>query len=116
MRAPQVVRTELVAPLVARALAEQRAAHPRPGGAPADGAFPAALGAVAGAVEAGAGPLLEATLAPQSGLHAFNLLANAVLAEVDEAVAAALPGPRPPAPPPQRRRAPFQMLTLVLSG
>ena len=51
---------------------------------------------MAEAVEAGVGPLLEATLAPQSGLHAFNLLGNAVLAEVDAAVAAALPGARAP--------------------
>ena len=51
---------------------------------------------MAEAVEAGVGPLLEATLAPQSGLHAFNLLGNAVLAEVDEAVAAALPGAESP--------------------
>lgn len=58
--------------------------------------MPQVLAAVAGAVEAGAGPLVAATLAPQSGLHAFNLLANAVLAEVDEAVAAALPGSKVP--------------------
>jgi len=50
---------------------------------------------VGDAVEAAAGPLLEATLAPQSGLHAFSLLAEAVLAEVDAALAAALPGARP---------------------
>ena len=37
----QVVRAELVAPLVARALAEQKAAHPRAGGAGADASFPA---------------------------------------------------------------------------
>ncbi len=59
------------------------------------------------AVEAAAGPLLEATLAPQSGLHAFSLLAEAVLAEVDAALAAALPGarPRPPAARPRARTA-----------
>ncbi|KAK9821420.1 hypothetical protein WJX81_002272 [Elliptochloris bilobata] len=97
--AEQVVRAELVAPLVAHALAEQKAARPRAGGASADGSFPAVLAAVADAVEAGAGPLLEAALAPQSGLHAFNLLANAVLAEIDEAVAAALPGAYSPGVP-----------------
>jgi len=36
--APQVVRAELVAPAVARALAEQRGGQPRAG---ADGGFPA---------------------------------------------------------------------------
>lgn len=37
----QVVRAELVAPLVARVLAEQKASHPRAGAASADGSFPA---------------------------------------------------------------------------
>ena len=36
--------------------------------------------------------LLEATLAPRSGLAAFNILGNAILAEVDEALADSLPG------------------------
>ena len=39
--------------------------------------------------------LLEATLAPRSGLAAFNILGNAILAEIDEALADALPGNTP---------------------
>lgn len=38
------------------------------------------------------GALLEAMLAPRSGLGAFSLLGNSVLAEIDEALADALPG------------------------
>ena len=50
------------------------------------------LAAILDALDAEAGPLLDGVLAPQSGLHAFNLLANAVVAEVDAALAAGLPG------------------------
>lgn len=50
------------------------------------------LEAVSEGVQAEAGALLRAVLAPQSGLHAFNLLANCVVAELDEALARSIPG------------------------
>lgn len=36
--------------------------------------------------------LIEQVLAPQSGLQAFNLLANSILAEIDQQLAQNLPG------------------------
>lgn len=51
------------------------------------------LEAVAAGIKREVAPLLEAVLAPQSGLHAFNFLANSVLACVDSGIADAMPGP-----------------------
>ena len=44
------------------------------------------------AVDERCGGLLAGVLAPQSGLHSFNLLANSVVAEVDDALARSRPG------------------------
>ena len=44
------------------------------------------------ACQTSCGPLLEATLTPQSGLTGYSLLGNAILAEIDEALAEGLPG------------------------
>ena len=68
-----------------------------------------ALAAVAAAVEGQLGELLAAVAAPSSGLHAFDFLGACLLPEVDEAVAASLPGacrlpPPPPSPSPALRR------------
>ena len=40
------------------------------------------------------GGLLAGVLAPQSGLHSFNLLSNSVVAEVDDALSTSRPGAR----------------------
>ena len=50
------------------------------------------LGSVSEAVQAECGALLRTVLAPQSGLHGFNLLANCVVAELDEALSRSMPG------------------------
>lgn len=53
------------------------------------------LASISEAVESECGALLRAVLTPQSGLHGFNLLANSVLAEVDDALLRAMPGAVP---------------------
>ena len=53
------------------------------------------LASVSAAVEGECGVLLKAVLAPHSGLHGFNLLANSVLAEVDDALLRCMPGDPP---------------------
>ena len=53
------------------------------------------LDRLAGAVEAEVGPILEEGFADQAGAAAFNFLGASVLAEVDGALAAALPGGTP---------------------
>ena len=50
---------------------------------------------VTAAVDERCGGLLAGVLAPQSGLHSFNLLANSVVAEVDDALARSRPGADP---------------------
>lgn len=39
--------------------------------------------------------LLEATMAPQSGLQSFNFLGNSILAAVDQQVSSSMPGSAP---------------------
>ncbi len=47
---------------------------------------------ITAAVDERCGGLLAGVLAPQSGLHSFNLLSNSVLAEVDDALSTSRQG------------------------
>lgn len=50
------------------------------------------LGTVLARVQNRCGALLEATMAPQSGLQGFDFLGNSILAAIDQQVANSLPG------------------------
>lgn len=89
--AEQVVRQTLVAPAVQAALATAAAGRAPGAAAGADG-LAAVLPPMLATILDRCGALLEAMLAPRSGLGAFSLLGNSVLAEIDEALADALPG------------------------
>jgi hypothetical protein len=52
----------------------------------------ALLGAILAAVRTQLGPVLDASLTPGSALRSIDLLSNAVLEEVQGALAAAMPG------------------------
>lgn len=54
------------------------------------------LDALLGQLEEQCGWLLEATMAPQSGLHAFDFLGSSILAAVDEQVFSRMAGEPPP--------------------
>ncbi len=57
--------------------------------------LPALLSSLLVGVRQRLGPLLDATLAPGSALRSIDLLSNAVLDEVQAALAAAMPGEGP---------------------
>eukprot|EP00200_Dunaliella_tertiolecta_P002070 CAMPEP_0202343412 /NCGR_PEP_ID=MMETSP1126-20121109/3543_1 /ASSEMBLY_ACC=CAM_ASM_000457 /TAXON_ID=3047 /ORGANISM="Dunaliella tertiolecta, Strain CCMP1320" /LENGTH=1109 /DNA_ID=CAMNT_0048934475 /DNA_START=46 /DNA_END=3376 /DNA_ORIENTATION=- len=80
--AEEALRTVVVAPIVASHLT----AH--------------LFNSILESVLARAGPLLSASLAPQSPLRSFDFLSNSVLAEVNESVSAAIPGAFSPGVPP----------------
>ncbi|KAK9787882.1 hypothetical protein WJX73_008548 [Symbiochloris irregularis] len=88
--AEQVVRQVLVGPAVQEALQKAAASRP-PGAAAGSEGLAAVLPPVLEAVLDRCKTILQATLAPRSGLSAFNVLGNSILAEMDEAVADALP-------------------------
>ena len=87
----QVVRQALVRPAVQSVLAAAEAARP-PGGVSGAEELGPLLQGLLQACRASCRQLLEATLAPHSGLTGYELLGNAILAEVDEALAEGLPG------------------------
>lgn len=58
-----------------------------PAGGSADDGFSKLLQRIASSVEASCSKLLHAVAQPSSGLHALNLLGNAILAEVLHSVA-----------------------------
>ncbi|KAK9806115.1 hypothetical protein WJX72_002159 [[Myrmecia] bisecta] len=88
--AEQVVRRCMVSPFVHQLLAEHKQGNPRAGSG-AD-SLAQVLQPIAAEVRSRCGELLDTTMSPQSGLLAFNFLGNAILAEVDEALADSLPG------------------------
>ncbi|KAF5839432.1 hypothetical protein DUNSADRAFT_834 [Dunaliella salina] len=97
------LRTVVVAPIVASHLAAHKAAGPVRGGASiasGEGTLAHLFTSILESVLARAGPLLSASLAPQSPLRGFDFLSNSVLAEVNESVSAALPGAFSPGVPP----------------
>ena len=78
-------------PAVARVLDSAEAAR-APAAAPGGEDLAALLDKLLQACQGACGPLLDATLAPQSGLTGFGLLGNSILAEIDSALADRLPG------------------------
>ncbi|GIL88600.1 hypothetical protein Vretimale_19142 [Volvox reticuliferus] len=105
--AEAVVRSVVVAPLVERQVGEHKArghsSVPVGGagsGAASGNALSALLGSILAAIRAQLGPLLDASLAPGSALRSIDLLSNAVLDEVQGALAAAMPGVFSPGVPP----------------
>eukprot|EP00884_Botryococcus_braunii_P005660 jgi/Botrbrau1/15095/Bobra.0255s0008.1 len=87
--AEQVVKEAVVKPIVDGVLAAHRQ---RSRAGPVAEPLSPVLEEIAAGIRREVGPLLEAVLAPQSGLHAFNFLANSLLLYVDSALADALPG------------------------
>ncbi|GLC45905.1 hypothetical protein PLESTF_000710900 [Pleodorina starrii] len=101
------VRSVVVAPLVERLVGEHKAqGHSSMSvggsgaGSGAGGGLSALLGSILAAVRSHLGPLLDASLAPGSALRSIDLLSNAVLDEVQGALAAAMPGVFSPGVPP----------------
>ncbi|PSC75738.1 conserved oligomeric Golgi complex subunit 2 [Micractinium conductrix] len=90
--AEAVVRATLVAPVVQRAMAHQKAAAPLSGPAAAGPQLGAVLGAVSEGLNAQCAPFLEHTLSQASTSQAFDFLGGALLAEVHAALEESLPG------------------------
>ncbi|GIL63172.1 hypothetical protein Vafri_17283 [Volvox africanus] len=105
--AEAVVRSVVVAPLVERQVGEHKmqghTSVPVGGagsGSTSGNALSALLSGILVAIRAQLGPLLDASLAPGSALRSIDLLSNAVLDEVQGALAAAMPGVFSPGVPP----------------
>ena len=86
-----MIRQEVVRPAVQDVLVAAEASRP-PGGVSGAEELGPLLQKLLAAAHSSCRPLLEATLAPQSGLTGYGLLGNAILAEVDQALADGLPG------------------------
>lgn len=86
--AEAVVRRLVAKPLVAKALHNHQCTNQRT----ASESLSGALAEILQGVEQYLGSLIESAAAPNSGLHAFDFLGACLLPEVDEAIAAALPG------------------------
>ncbi|GAX80853.1 hypothetical protein CEUSTIGMA_g8288.t1 [Chlamydomonas eustigma] len=96
--AESTLRMVVVKPLVARLVAEHKKVHVRPGH---EGeALNQLLQTIFVGVKAECGPLLEATLVPHGTLRIFDFLGNAVLEEVQTALASELPAVFSPGVPP----------------
>ncbi|KAL3155161.1 hypothetical protein ABBQ32_013104 [Trebouxia sp. C0010 RCD-2024] len=89
--AEQVVQEALVLPLVESTIAQHQQGKGH-GSVLASDQLASVLDALLGQLEEQCGWLVGATMAPQSGLHAFDFLGSSILAAVDQQVFSTMPG------------------------
>mmetsp|Transcript_18657 Transcript_18657/g.40080 ORF Transcript_18657/g.40080 Transcript_18657/m.40080 type:complete len:830 (-) Transcript_18657:232-2721(-) len=99
--AENALRTVIVAPLVAKHMADYKQQHPRAVSAAASGeSLSQLLSGMLSALKTECGPVLTATLNPHGALRIFDFLGSAILEEVQSALMASMAGVFSPGVPP----------------